>query len=159
MQLKTLGDGFEANPAFDAPLDAENSEAVLDLAKLKTPPGEYLIAFYGSAVAKYRYDPDAVTAAKAELEKAQAKATDLADEAKSLVDTAKTAPEEQKTTIEKAAAEAVARQKSAEATVAAADKRLNVATKKAAPKDIVDIVVSTPIRIRVKPVKQEEAKP
>jgi hypothetical protein len=159
MQLKTLGDGFEANPAFDAPLDAENSEAVLDLAKLKTPPGDYLIAFYGSAVAKYRYDPEAVTAAKAELEKAQAKATDLADEAKSLVDAAKTAPEDQKTTIGKAAAEAVARQKSAEATVAAADKRLNVATKKAAPKDIVDIVVSTPIRIRVKPVKQEEAKP
>lgn len=159
MQLKTLGDGFEANPAFDAPLDAENSEAVLDLAKLKTPPGDYLIAFYGSAVAKYRYDPEAVTAAKAELEKAQAKATDLADEAKNLVDAAKTAPEDQKTTIEKTAAEAVARQKSAEATVAAADKRLDAATKKAAPKDIVDIVVSTPIRIRVKPVKQEGAKP
>jgi hypothetical protein len=54
MSLKTMGDGFDKTPAFDAPLDADSSEAVLDLAKLKTPPGEYLIAFYGSGVAKYR---------------------------------------------------------------------------------------------------------
>ena len=31
---------------------------MLDLAKLKTPPGEYTIAFYGNAVAKYRPQQD-----------------------------------------------------------------------------------------------------
>ena len=159
MQLKTLGDGFESVPAFDAPLDAENSEAVLDLAKLKTAPGDYLIAFHGSAVAKYRYNAEAVTTVEAELEKAKAEAATLADEAKKLAESAKTAPEDQKPTLEEMTKETVAKQKSAEAAVAAADKQLKAATKQAAPKDIVDIVVSTPIRIRVKPVEKAEAKP
>ena len=52
--LKTFGDGFERTPQFEVPLTADSSEAVIDLAKLKTQPGEYLIAFYGSAVAKYQ---------------------------------------------------------------------------------------------------------
>ncbi len=59
ISLKTFGAGFERAPAFDASLTAETSEAVLDLAALKTPPGEYVVAFYGSAVAKYRTQPDA----------------------------------------------------------------------------------------------------
>jgi hypothetical protein len=54
MQLKTMGAGFEHVPAFNVSLTAERSEAVLDLAALKTPPGDYLIAFYGGAVAKYK---------------------------------------------------------------------------------------------------------
>ncbi len=53
MSVKTMGHGFSKLPKFDLPLTADQSEAVLDLAKLKTPPGEYWIAFYGSAVAKY----------------------------------------------------------------------------------------------------------
>jgi hypothetical protein len=56
--LKTFGAGFDHMPQFDVPLTADSSEVVLDLAKLKTPPGDYLIAFYGSAVAKYQ-DKDA----------------------------------------------------------------------------------------------------
>ncbi len=51
--LSTFGSGFDQNPAFEVPLTADSSEAVLDLAKLKTLPGDYTIAFYGSAVAKY----------------------------------------------------------------------------------------------------------
>ncbi len=56
--LKTFGEGFEQMPQVDVPLTADSSEVVIDLAKLKTPPGDYTIAFYGSAVAKYR-DSDA----------------------------------------------------------------------------------------------------
>jgi len=59
--LKTMGHGFESNPKFDLPLTADRSEAVLDLAQLKTPPGDYWIAFYGSAVAKY--SPQAIAIA------------------------------------------------------------------------------------------------
>ena len=65
IKLKTLGAGFEKNASFDAPLDQETSEAVIDLAKLKTPPGDYTIAFYGGGVAKYKYYPEAVAAAEA----------------------------------------------------------------------------------------------
>lgn len=53
MSVKTMGDGFEQNPPFDLSLTADSSEAVLDLAALKVPPGDYRIAFYGNAVAKY----------------------------------------------------------------------------------------------------------
>ena len=60
LNLRTMGAGFEAAPAFDVSLTAESSQAVLDTAALKTPPGDYLIAFYGGAVAKYRHNPAAV---------------------------------------------------------------------------------------------------
>jgi hypothetical protein len=156
--LKTYGAGFEHVPAFDIPLDADASEVVLDLAKLKTPPGDYVIAFYGSPVAKYRYHPQAVTAAEAILDAAKKNAETLAVEAKNLAEAAKTAPDEQKAEVEKSAQDAAAKQKSADAAVSAADKQLKAATTKAAPKDIVDIVVSTPIAIRVKPAEEVEKK-
>ncbi len=58
MVMKTMGYGFESHPKFDLPLTKDSSEAALDLAKLKIAPGDYWIAFYGSAVAKY--SPEAV---------------------------------------------------------------------------------------------------
>lgn len=92
MQVRTFGAGFERVPQFDVPLTADAAQAVLDLGALKTPPGDYLIAFYGGAVAKYR---DNAQAAAAEAAKA------------------------------------------------------------APPRDIVDIVVSEPIAIRVKPAEKK----
>jgi hypothetical protein len=92
MQVRTFGAGFERVPQFDVPLTADATQAVLDLGALKTPPGDYLIAFYGGAVAKYR---DNAQAAAAEAAKA------------------------------------------------------------APPRDIVDIVVSEPIAIRVKPAEKK----
>jgi len=92
MQLKTMGVGFERVPAFSVSLTADESQAVIDTAALKTPPGDYRIAFYGAAVAKHKPQP----------------AANAAD--------AKTA---------------------------------------AAPKDIVDIVVSEPITIRVQPAEKK----
>jgi hypothetical protein len=59
LKLKVVGTGFERVPSFDVPLTADTSQAALDLSKLKTPPGDYLISFCGSAVAKYRSRPDA----------------------------------------------------------------------------------------------------
>jgi hypothetical protein len=149
MSMKTYGSGFEGNAAFDVPLDADASEAVLDLAKLKTTPGDYTIAFYGSAVAKYSYHPQAVTAAEAQLALAKQNAEVAAKEAMILAETAKSATEEQMADAQAAAAAAVDKQKAADAAVAAASKALEAATNAAKPKDIVDIVVSTPIRIRV----------
>lgn len=59
ISLRTYGAGFERVPAFDASLTAKSSSVTLDLAALHTPPGDYVIAFYGSAVAKYRSNQDA----------------------------------------------------------------------------------------------------
>jgi hypothetical protein len=155
ISLKTFGAGFEGVPAFDAELAAETSEAVLDLATLKTPPGDYTIAFYGSAVAKYRYNVEAVTKAEAALAQAKQEAAALAAEVKTLTEAKKTVPDDQKAQAEKTAQDAAAKQKTADAAVAAADKLLKSATAAAKPKDIVDIVVSTPISIRVKPAEQK----
>ena len=131
------------------------SEVVLDLAALKTPPGDYSIAFYGSAVAKFRYNVEAVAVAEEALKTAQQKAEAAAAEAKTLTEAAKVAPVEQKSQTEQAAQEAVEKQKVADAAVAAADKQLKSATAAATPKDIVDIVVSTPISIRVKSAEKK----
>jgi hypothetical protein len=158
ISLKTYGAGFDKMPAFDAPLNGDVSEAVFDLAALKTPPGDYVIAFYGSAVAKYRYNVEAVSVAEAALKQARQNVVALAGKAKTLAEAAKTAPDDQKAEAENEAQDAAAKHKSAEAAVAAADKRLKSATAKAKPKDIVDIIVSTPITIRVKPAKTVEKK-
>ena len=124
-----MGAGFDRAPSFEVSLKADQSEAILDTAKLKTPPGDYQIAFYGSAVAKYRYNPEAVVAAQFAQKQAQQEAAAAAEEA---------------------APESAERKKAADAALAAATKRLEEATKQAQPKDIVDIIVSEPIAIRVK---------
>lgn len=155
MSLKTLGHGFEGNPAFDLSLTADSSEVVLDLAKFKPAPGTYTIAFYGGAVAKYRYLPEAAEAAEVALGQAKEKASVATAEASNLkqaVDSA--ASDEEKQEAEAAAQGAAERQKVAEAAVAAAEAELKAATTKAAPKDIVDIVVSQPIKIRVVPAAE-----
>lgn len=150
MKLKAYGAGFEGIKEFDLPVSATATEAVIDLAALKTPPGEYTIAFYGSAVAKYSYNPDAVKAAEALKKKAEAEAAAIAAEAKKLASDAANAPTEKKSEMANAAKVAAEKQKSAEAEMARATKKMKAVSDAAAPKDIVDIYVSTPIRLSVK---------
>lgn len=158
ISLKTFGPGFEAQPAFNASLKDDQSQVVFDLAKLKTKPGDYEVAFYGKAVAKYRYHVEAVAAAELTLKQRQDEAKRLDDEAKNLTAAAKTAPAEQKAAVEKQAQSAVAKSKAAKLRVQQADNVLKAAKRAANPKDTVDIVVSSPIKIRVKPVAKQEAK-
>lgn len=153
LQLKAIGSGFERVPQFDVSLTADGSQAVLDLAALKTPPGDHLIAFYGSAVAKYRHQPDAIVAAEEARKKAQQEATMLEGEAKKLTEEANLAPPEKKEEAKKAATVMSAKHKAAVAALAIADQSLKAATAAAQPTDIVDIVVSEPITIRVQPAE------
>ncbi len=81
MTAKVFGAGFEQVPALNIPLTADSSEVVLDLAALKTPPGDYVIALYGGAVAKYRHHPEAVPLAEAAHKKAEEEVKSLAEEA------------------------------------------------------------------------------
>jgi len=122
LQLKTSGAGFEGNPRFDVSISADTSEAVLDTKTLGTTPGDYLIAFYGSAVVKYRYNPQAVSVAEAA-------------HAKAVADAAVATPDNKP---------------DADATVATSAAALKVATDAAAPRDTADIILSEPIAIRVK---------
>lgn len=155
MQLKTIGAGFERAPPFDVSLTADNSQAVLDLATLKTPPGDYLIAFYGGAVAKYRHHPEAVAAAEEARRKAEQELMSLEAEAKKLAEEAKAASAASKAEADKALEAVAAKQKAVAAALAASVEQLKKATDTAAPRDIVDIVVSEPIAIRVKPAEKK----
>lgn len=155
IKLKAFGEGFEGLKEFDVPMKANASEAVLDLAALKTPPGEYSIAFYGPAVTKYRHNPDAVKIAEQEQKKAEQEALALAATAKKLAEEAKAAPAEKKAEADSAATAAAEKLKAAEAVKADATKRMKTVTDAAAPTDIADIVVSEPIRVRIKPAEKK----
>lgn len=151
VKLKAYGSGFEGIKEFDLPIKATTTEVVIDLAALKTPPGEYTLAFYGSAVAKYSYNPEAVKAAEELKKKAEAEAATMAAEAKKLAGDAANAPTEKKSEMANAAKVAAEKQKSAEATMVKATEKVKVVVAAAEPKDIVDIYVSAPIRVSVKP--------
>lgn len=149
LQLKTMGAVFDRTPQFDVSLTADGSQAVLDTAALKVAPGDYLIAFYGGAVAKYRHHPEAVAVAEEAHKKALQELMALEADVTKLTAAAQAAATETKPEADKAVEAATAKQKTAaEAATAAAD-RLKAATAAAAPRDIVDIVVSEPIKIRV----------
>lgn len=155
IKLSPMGADFKSVKAVDIPLNATSSEVVLDLAALKSPPGEYALVLYGSAVAKYRYNPEAVKLAEEEQKKIEQEAIAIAEAAKKLADEAKTAPPEKKSEAENTVKAAVGKQKSAEAAKADAARRMKAATDAAAPKDIVDIVVAEPIRLVVTPRDQK----
>ncbi|MDR3637882.1 MAG: hypothetical protein P4L84_29020 [Isosphaeraceae bacterium] len=155
IKLSPMGAHFGGVQAIDIPLKAAGSEVVLDLAALKTPPGEYALVLYGSAVAKYRYNPEAVKLAEEAQKKAEQEAIAIAEAAKKLADEAKAAPPDKKTEAENTVKAMIGKQKSAEAAKADAARRMKAATDAAAPKDIVDIVVAEPIRILVTPKDQK----
>jgi hypothetical protein len=155
IKLSPMGADFGSVKAIDIPLKAAGSEVVLDLAALKTPPGEYVLALYGSAVAKYRYNPEAVKLAEEARKKTEQEAIAIAEAAKKLAEQAKAAPPDKKTEAENTAKAAAGKLKSAEAARADAARRMKAATDAATPNDIVDIVVAEPIRILVTPKDQK----
>ena len=151
IKLKAYGAGFESVKEFDLPIKAATQEAVLDLAALKTPPGDYTIAFYGIGISKYRYNPEAVKLAQEAQKKAEQEALAVATSSKKLItDAAGTTPSNPKSDTASAAKIAAEKQKLAEAAKTEATKRMKTVTEAAEPKDTVDIFVSQPVRISVK---------
>jgi len=153
LQLSTMGDGFEGVPRFDVPLTAETAEAVIDLAALKTPPGDYSIAFYGTAVAKYRYDPNAIFFAESSLNEATTKSMQLASELQRLSDALSqiaTADTAAASALKMELAQVTLAKSQADADIELKKQKLKAVSDQAAPRDTVDIVISEPIAIRVK---------
>jgi hypothetical protein len=156
LKLKPYGTVFGAVKEIDLPIKAATSEAVLDLAALKTPPGDYTLAFSGIGVTKYRPNQDDVKAAEEQQKRATEEVAALAAAAKSQTEKAGAAAAEEKETAAKAAKAASEKHKTAEAALAESAKRLKALTDAAATKDILDFFVSDPIQILVKtaPVAQ-----
>jgi hypothetical protein len=140
IKVKVYGDGFSAIKEFDIPLKAATYEAVIDLAALKIAPGDYTFAFQSLGICKYRYNPAAVPLAEAEQKKAEQLAATVAAEAKKLA-----------ATDAEAAKKAAEKQKLAEAAMTAATNRMKAITTAASPTDTVEILISEPIRVSVKP--------
>lgn len=151
LQLKTIGAGFERVPQFDASLNGDTGEATIDTAALKTAPGDYVIAFMGSAVAKYRHHPEKVELAEAAKKTADEALVKADEELKKAMEVASAADATDE--VKKELEAATARQKAAAQGVQDAANKLKSATDTAAPRDIVDIVVSEPITIRVQPAE------
>ncbi|MCB1232340.1 MAG: serine protease [Verrucomicrobiae bacterium] len=151
IKMSAYGTGFDSLKPFEVPLKAKTYDVELDLAALKTKPGDYTIAFYGGGVAKYRYHPDGVAEAEKAKQEAEAAALAAAEEAKKLAAAVAQAAPEKKAEAEAASKVAAEKQKAAEAAKTEAEKKLAAATKAAAPTDRVDIHVSTPIHIKVNP--------
>lgn len=149
LQLKTFGHGFQNNPQFDVSLTTDTSEAVLDTAALQTAPGDYQIAFYGSAVAKYRYNPEAVLQTELVMKQAEAEARLAMEELQKLEVEAGKAAEDQKAAIVQRLDAAKGRQQSAAAAATAAAQKHKAVAELAAARDTVDIIVTEPIAIKV----------
>ncbi len=155
IQMRTIGAGFDGAPGFDLPVKAESSQAVLDLATLKVPPGEYMISFLGGAVAKYRHRPELVALAEAASRKKVLEVQELEAEVKKVSTEAKVAPPAKKDQMVKAMAAVNAKMKAATQSLNMTKDELKKATEAALPRDIADIVVCEPILIRIKPAEKK----
>ncbi len=138
VSLSSFHEGLGRVPKFDVSLKDEQSTATLDLGKLKTKPGQYTIAFYGTVVAKYKYNALAVSVLEVQLATAKKKLAALTQESKKSAEIAKTKAKELK---------------AAQLGVGFITKQLSAAKTKSKPKDIADIVVSTPLTIQVEAAK------
>jgi hypothetical protein len=150
VKLKPLGADFAGVAAFDVASKAAQSEVVLDLAALKLTPGDYTFALHGGVVSKYSYNPGAVKVVEAEQQEIDKKAALAAAELQKLTLAAKEAPPEKVAETQALTKVAGEKMKAMEAAKADVLKRMKSVSDVAAPKEIVDIVVSEPIRVRVK---------
>lgn len=140
IKVKAYGEVFSGIKEFDIPLKATTHEVVIDLSALKVAPGDHTFALQSLGICKYRYNPAAVPLAEAEQKKAEALLAAAAAEAKK----AAAADAE-------AAKKAAEKQKMAEAAMTAATNRMKSAVTIANPTDTVEILISQPLRVRVKP--------
>ncbi|MBM3877161.1 MAG: serine protease [Verrucomicrobia bacterium] len=155
LRLRAYGNGFTGLKPLEVSPKTETADLVLDLATLKPAPGEHTLALYSGYVVKYRNNPGAVVLAEVAQKKAESEAATLAAEAKKLADAVNTAPAEKRAEAELAAKAAAEKLKAAETAKTAAVTKMKSATADAAPKDIADILVSEPIRVRVLPADKK----
>jgi hypothetical protein len=146
IKVKAYGEGFSGIKEFDIPLKATSYDAVIDLAALKIAPGDYTFAFQSLGICKYRYNPAAVPLAEEEQKRAEAALDAAVADSKNVV----------ATDIEDAK-KAAEKRRLAEAAMTAATNKMKSVTTAANPKDTVEILISQPIRVSVKPATPKTA--
>jgi hypothetical protein len=151
LQIRTFGPAFEANPPFDVSLASPTAEGMVNLASIKPAPGDYTIAFYGTAVAKYRYNPLGVGLAENEVRKAEAEVQRIAEVLAQQTRTLASSPAEKKSEVEQTLGSLTMQKQAADAALNAASNHLKNVTAQAAPRDTAEIVISEPVTIRVLP--------
>ncbi|OYW77216.1 MAG: hypothetical protein B7Z37_05140 [Verrucomicrobia bacterium 12-59-8] len=146
LKLKVLGliDAAKA-PEADIPAKADTGKLTLDVKVLKLVPGDYGFILQGPAKMKIRRGVEELNAAEA----AAKKAAEAQSAAKKQLDTANADATPKKAELVKVATAAL---KTADTTKAAADKLVKDLAAKSTPKEATFIVYSNPIRIRVKEV-------
>ena len=151
LSLKTLGAGLESNPKFDISLTSNQANGVVNLGVVKAPPGDYAIAFYGTAVAKYQYNPLAIPAAQVLVKEAESQAKIIAEQLQQQMQVLASLPDDKKEAAQAVVAELSQKKQAADAAVTSTTANLKALTEKAAPRDTAEIVISEPIAIRVQP--------
>lgn len=140
IKVKAYGAGFSNLKDIEIPIKAATHELTLNLAELKITPGEYTFALQSLGICKYRYNPSAVPLAEAEQKMAADALAAAAAEAKALA-----------ATDAAAAKKAAEKQKQAEVAMTAATSKMKSVSASANPADTVEIIVSQPIHVSVKP--------
>lgn len=163
--LSTLGNGFQGNPRIEIPLQENQAEIQLDLAKLNVAPGLYTIAFFGPTVAQYRDYPAAVDRAEATRQNAASRVEQLRQQLQSLKDSVRSSDPQadaQLSSDQRSGAPsgtptaAVERElKEAEAALLAAEEQWKAASARSQPQDIADIVVTRPFTLEVVPAEEK----
>jgi hypothetical protein len=151
LKMKTFGPAFEANPPFDVSLASPTAEGIVNLASIKPTAGDYTIAFYGTAVAKYRYNPLGVGLAENEVRKAEVEVQRIAEVLAQQTLALASSPAEKKSEVEQSIASLNTQKQAADAALIAASNHLKNVTAQAAPRDTAEIVISEPVTIRVLP--------
>jgi hypothetical protein len=144
-----MGSGFEGNPQFDVNIGASNSEATINLGAIKPPPGEYTIAFYGSAVAKYRYNPLGIALVEKELKASQEQQQKAVEQVMQKTQAVASAAAEQKAAAEAELADANKKKQEADALVTATQEKLKRTNEQASPRDTAEIILTEPVSIRI----------
>ena len=145
----TLGPGFDGNPRFDVQINEGTSHAIVNLGSIKPAPGEYTIAFYGSAVARYRYNPLAISLAENELKKAQEQQQKAMENLAQRTQAVASAAAEQKAAAEAELADANKKKQESDALVQTAQENLKRTNQQASPRDTAEIIISEPVAIRI----------
>ncbi len=149
LKLIPTGNEFARVKPLDITMGSATAEIALDLNELELPVGDHTFAMYGGLVTNYRYNEAAVRQATADVQAATAEIEQLTKAQQEAAAAVAAAIDEAKAAADVASKEAAARLQTAQANKAAAEKRLAAATAAAAPREIVDIVVTEPIRLRV----------
>jgi len=150
IRLTPFGTVFAGVKPIDLAVGSATAEAVVDLAALKTPPGEHVLAFSGISVVKHQANPDVVRVAEEERKRAEAEVATRTAAAQALADDAAKASAEARAGAAEAARVAAERRKEAEAVLARATAHAKAMAAAASPQDILDFLVTEPIRISVK---------